>query len=120
MEGGGIEIAEATFMTSENSGEGNCRQTQIKAEEVASFTLTASGDKSVSLCFLRNQIGDVKMFLSDAIGDFLAGTSTSGSSTTSDSPNPSTENLQPFLPFRQQQHFAFPGTTSQSFFTSMQ
>ena len=41
-------------MTSENSGEGNCRQMRIAEEKVDSFSLTASGDKSVSLPFLRD------------------------------------------------------------------
>ena len=100
-------------MTSENSGEGDRQRTRIAEEEVDSFSLTASGDKSVSLRFLRDQIGHVKTSLSDAIGDFLAETLTSASSTISNLPEPSTENRQPFLPFRQRQHFAFPGTTSQ-------
>ena len=54
IEGGRIKIAEVTSMISENSGKGNHQQTQIEADEVAFFSLTASGNKSVSLRFLRD------------------------------------------------------------------
>ena len=61
------------------------QHTQMEDKENASFSLMASGDRSFSLQFLNDWIGEDKTFFNDAIGDFLPCDSASA---TSDSPKP--------------------------------
>jgi hypothetical protein len=115
MEEGGIETCDPN---SGSSGDGNSLLARMAIDEVVAFSFCDSDDKSVSLHLQREWSGDEINCLRDAMGDFDTVGASSTSSSSSNTSSSSIGNLQPFLPLKNRQHFAFPGT--QSFLTPRQ
>jgi hypothetical protein len=117
MEEGGIETCDPN---SGSSGDGDFLLARTAIDKVAAFSFCDSGDKSVSLRFRRERSGDEINFLRNVTGNFDTAGASSTSSSSSNTSSSSTGNLQPFLALKHRRHFAFPGTTSQSFLTPRQ